>query len=416
MDLSEMSLINKMLQDLEGRRLEGDVVGAMHCQVRATPETKKIHVAWWIVLGLTLVLTGVISWFWGYKTSSAVVSAAQAPQLALKLAPSIQIPQPSAPQSQVVEEKSDSVPVAAAEATPAASEGGFDQVSNAAFAVQAKKDAASIPVAPASMQVSAKTANPVTVSTPPTVATHTVAAEKSLPVLAAMGKPSNEVLAKSGAVHHPAPKSEKTTEFDIPPNVSKQIKEPTPQQRAEEEYGRATVLLDQGKTSESMAALERALQFDPQHSVARQTLAGLLLEAKRQDDAIRKLRDGLALDKSHPALAMMLARLQVDKGELRPAVETLQRTLSYAADRADYHAFLAALLQREGRHKEAAEHYQTALRKFPQNGLWWMGIAISLQADNRLAEARDAFGRAKASNTLSPELLAFVDQKLSQLH
>jgi MSHA biogenesis protein MshN len=44
-----------------------------------------------------------------------------------------------------------------------------------------------------------------------------------------------------------------------------------------------------------------------------------------------------------------------------------------------------------------------------------MGLGISLQAANRLPDARDAFGRAKASNALSPELLAYVEQQLNQL-
>jgi MSHA biogenesis protein MshN len=207
----------------------------------------------------------------------------------------------------------------------------------------------------------------------------------------------------------------KPTEFDIPANVSKQVKELTHQQRAENEYRKATVLLQQARTSESIAALEQVLLLDPQHAAGRQTLVGLLLEVKRHDEAIRKLQDGLNIDKRQVGMAMMLARLQVEKGDLRPAIETLQRTLPDASERADYQAFLAALFQREARHKEAVDHYFLALRKSPQNGIWWMGLAISLQGENRLSEARDAFGRAKASSTLSPELSAFVDQKLTQL-
>ena len=44
-----------------------------------------------------------------------------------------------------------------------------------------------------------------------------------------------------------------------------------------------------------------------------------------------------------------------------------------------------------------------------------MGLGISLQAVNRNSEAQDAFRRARASNTLNPELQAFVDQRLKQL-
>jgi MSHA biogenesis protein MshN len=93
---------------------------------------------------------------------------------------------------------------------------------------------------------------------------------------------------------------------------------------------------------------------------------------------------------------------------------TLERSQSAAIDRADYHGFMAALLQREGRHREAIEHYRQALRR-TASAVWQMGLGISLQAENRFQEARDAFNRAKAANTLSPELQAFVDQRLRQL-
>jgi MSHA biogenesis protein MshN len=141
----------------------------------------------------------------------------------------------------------------------------------------------------------------------------------------------------------------------------------------------------------------------------------LLVEGKRQDEAIRRLQEGLELDARQAGLAMILARLQIEKNDVKAAVDTLQRTLPYAGERGDYLAFLAALEQRQGRHKDAIEHYLGALKGAPQNAVWWMGIGISLQADNRLAEARDAFGHAKAANTLSPKLQAFVDQKLAQL-
>ncbi len=99
---------------------------------------------------------------------------------------------------------------------------------------------------------------------------------------------------------------------------------------------------------------------------------------------------------------------------VRPSAR-LKEFCSYATDRADYQAFLAALLQRDSRNKEAAELYLQALQKSPQTGIWWMGLGISLQAESRVPEAQEAFSRAKASNSLSPELLAFVESKLKQL-
>jgi MSHA biogenesis protein MshN len=145
-------------------------------------------------------------------------------------------------------------------------------------------------------------------------------------------------------------------------------------------------------------------------------LVGLLLQGKSTDEAVRRAQEGLALDPSQFGLAMILARTQVELRDVKSALATLERSLPYATERADYQAFLAALLQRDKRDKEAIDHYVAALAKVPQNGVWWMGLGISLQAENRLPEAKEAFGRAKTSNTLTPELLAFVNQKLSQFH
>jgi MSHA biogenesis protein MshN len=184
-------------------------------------------------------------------------------------------------------------------------------------------------------------------------------------------------------------------------------------QRAEGEYRHALNALQDGRMTEAVAALEQALKLDPGHEAARQTLVGLLIEAKRSDEAIRQLQAALALDARQPALAMLLARLQIERGA--SGIDTLTRTLPYAGNNADYHAFLAGALQREQRNREAAEQYQAALRVVPGNGVWWMGLGMSLQAEKRNAEALEAFQRARASGALSAELLAFVERRLQQL-
>lgn len=396
-----MSLINKMLQDLEMRRADGVDLGAPHGQLRAAPEHRRIHVAWWLVLGLTLILTGVVSWLWGRETAPVAVMAqpiARAPQLALKLAPDLGPVQPSVSKNQAVKENPITAPAEAAAIVSSTGEVDVKTRPNS-FANQASR---SNPASASSIMPT-----PATAPAKPAIAV----VQPSMPAAqTALAVPHTVKEVAASTAH-----AEKPTDFDIPANVSKQIKELTPQQRAENEYRRATVLTQQGKVAEAIGALEQALQLDPLHSVARQTLVGLLLENKRQDDAIRKLQEGVNLDRTQPGLAMMLARLQVEKGELRPAIDTLQRTLPYAAERSDYQAFLAALFQRDGQHKNAVEHYVLALRNAPQNGLWWMGLGISLQAEGRSTDALDAFGRAKAANSLSPELAAFVDQKLNQL-
>jgi MSHA biogenesis protein MshN len=193
-------------------------------------------------------------------------------------------------------------------------------------------------------------------------------------------------------------------------------KQVTAQQRVENEYRRALAQLQDGRVSDAMLALQQTLQLDPRHQGARETLVRLLLEAQRPDEAARQLQLSLALDPKQPAQAMMLARLQLDKANGgAAALDTLMRSLPYAADSGEYQAFLAGVLQREQRYREASEHYQLALQAAPDNSVWWMGLGISLQADNHPAQARQAFERAKSLQTLSPQLQAFVERKLVQL-
>ena len=381
-----MSLINKMLQDLEQRRVDVTVGAAMHDHVRAVaPEPRRIHAAWWLVLLLAASLLAMSAWLWLRPAPQAVDPA----KLTLKLASGLRAVTLPAEQNSATE-----MSLAIPEPTPAAelktdtdTPAPSDQHSDSHGDQRSDQGSDQHGHPPSSKPV------------PPVVVNAAPASAPAVP------------LATPLRTTTPAPVA--------PVVLNKQVKDLTPQQRAENQYRRASSLLQQGKNADAMAELEQALQIDPLHAAARQTLVGLLLEVKRQDDAIRRLQEGLKLDADQPGLAMILARLQVEKGELRAALDTLQRSLPFAANRADYQAFLAALLQRDKQHKEAADHYVLALRNAPQNstqtGLWWMGLGISLQAENRVVEAKDAYGRAKASNALSAELQAYVDQKLSQL-
>lgn len=359
-----MSLINQMLQELDARRASVTGTETYGQQVRAVPDRRGMHPAWWVVLALAVVLCGLLAWIVLRPPVSGKVLEPNA-QLPLKL----------------------------------------DIDLNAAPAPAKKLP----PTEPAQKEVT------------PLPATDVSAVKNSVPFPPVPMAKETAPAAPAAPVKIASPMD--TSARNVPPNapevaalvmINKQVKELTPQQRAENEYRKSVALLQQGRQAEAGGSLEQALQLDPHHVAARQTLIGLLLDNKRQDEALRLAREGLELDSAQPGLAMILARLQVENGELRAAIDTLERTLAHA-DRADYHAFLAALLQRDDRHKQAAEHYRLALQKAPQNGVWWMGFGISLQADHRTAEAQDAFRRAKASNSLSPDLLGFVEARLVQL-
>ena len=194
-----------------------------------------------------------------------------------------------------------------------------------------------------------------------------------------------------------------------------QLKIISPQQRAENEFSKANQAAQEGRTNDALAGYEAALLIDSSHKAARRAWVSLLLGLKRNDDAEHVLQRGLKRDPHETSFAMLLARLQVERNDVPLALETLQKVLPYAEGQADYQAFVAALLQRQSRHEEAIAHYQIALKLVPNNGIWLMGMGISLQAMQRNADAREAYQRALASNSLSAQLQAFVQNKLKEL-
>ena len=194
-----------------------------------------------------------------------------------------------------------------------------------------------------------------------------------------------------------------------------QIKQFSTQQLQENEFRRATSLVQQGRSNEAYTAYETLLQRDASYDAARQAMVAIHLDNKRNADAERLLQEGLQNNIKNSGFAMLLARLQVERGALPLALETLHKTLPYAERQADYQAFIAALLQRQNNHLEAINHYQTAVQLTPNSGVWLMGLGISLNALKRNEEARDAFRRALNTGSLSADLQGFVEQRLKEL-
>ncbi|MGK5027279.1 tetratricopeptide repeat protein [Janthinobacterium sp. RB2R34] len=350
-----MSLINKMLQDLDARSKDGHGQGADTGGIRPVPERER-GLPRAVVFGGAAGLTAIaIALGWIYwkrpEVPPVLVNVAQAP---VPVPVSVPTPVPVR------------VPVVAAAPEPA-------------VVPQPEPMVEAAPAAAAPMAREFKASEPRRVAPKPV----TVAAVKPVPVVV-----------------------EKIIE-------GKQV---TPQQSIDNTYRRALGDLQDGRVDDAMNGLQRTLQRDPRHQGARETLVRLLLEAQRPDEAVRQLQQSLALDPKQPAQAMMLARLQLDRsGGGAAALDTLKRSLPFAGEHLDYRAFLAGVLQREQHYREAAEQYQLALQSAPDNSVWWMGLGIALQADNQAVQAKAAFERAKALQTLSPQLQAFVERKLVQL-
>lgn len=350
-----MSLINRMLQDLEQRRsTSGD--GSALAGVRAVaPHAREQRSIWWLVaLAVLLGVIAVLLWLLQQR-SSEPVHPLVAPIVTPAPAPNL-----------------DSLHLAAVPAKHRTTE----------------KKAVAIPV-----NAVQKSETPDDASAPTGLALSTKGVDEARQVTV---KTDNAT--KNIGVTGAAP-----------------VKQTSPQQQAEFSYQKAVALLQQGRVAEAQENLTESIRLAPDYAASRQALAGILVEQKQYAQAEQLLRDGLARAGNQPEFAMAMARIQVERGDGHAALETLQKYQQSAHNHGGYQAFLAALLQRQGQHKLAIEHYLTALRLSPTSASSLVGLGISLQAENHPTEAQEAFNRAKTSGNLTPELQGFVEQRLKQL-
>jgi len=392
-----MSLINKMLQDLDKRHAADGGGKTPTPQVRSVKSRRDWRrIGWEVGLGL-FVAVGWGGWVLYQIYPRPVVTdlAYQAKARRAELAVGLQqsaAPAPPVPVQAAAPQPQAEAATSTAAATPALSASGPAVTGN----IDMLKLATEIGTPFTETGVSKKPKAERKIVSPVATAPVTADSEKSAPTIVTSSKP-------------PSPRE------SGPSSIDKQIRVATPVERAEDEFRKATRLLNQGRVAEAIDGYKITLTQDARHVAARQALVGLLLESRRLDEAQQILQEGLSLNPDRSAYAMLLARIQVERGDVQGAHDMLNKHAGSAAGDADYHAFDAALLQRLGRYKEAIAGYQVALKLAPRAGLWWMGMGIAMQADKRDAEALDAFRRARAVGGLSPDMLAFVDQRLKQL-
>jgi len=459
-----MSLINKMLQDLDARgTTRADGVPPEIKTVSTSRERMPALRIAAISAGVLVALMGVAAWFvvptkgktyevqplpQALPAPVAVVKPEPAPVTVAEVAPAPE-PKPAAREEKPVETVAVPAPAPVEQPPPVRA-----AVDKAAPAAALKKEPAPAPVPAPAPAARARPASPAVLAEAPAEGSTTswaVASERAraeqdrlarrwkgeearLARLPASQRREGErklreeqahaaARAKTEAAWLAALKRKEAAGGSAPDGAAEaqppaaaargQGRVETGSQSAENAYRRALAHLQEGRVSEAISGLQAVLRANARHEAARQTLVSLLIENNRGDEAMTQLQQALTLDPRQPALAMLLARLQIERG--KSGIEVLLRTLPYAGSNGDYQAFLGGALQRQGRFREAAEQYQTALRTSPGNAVWWMGLGIALQGDKRNAEAADAFRQAKALGSLSPELQAFVERRLGQL-
>ena len=384
-----MSLINQMLKDLDARHASSEERGGLPPGVRPLPDLPPpssggMSGALWGALGGALVLlVGVGLWaFWAGPFSSHLAApAGKVPAVA-----------PAAP------------PVAAN--VPAPAPAAVSTAMLEAEPILKWDDTLSPQPATPSRPAEDQPAKAAAAASTPQKRN-----EGDKPLPGGKSEPLPTPVGKSSPLPLPPEKPQAVAQGDgaARGKIEKSLPGGSAQEHSDQEYRRAAGLVSQGRGSEAANVLRGVLRDNPGHGPSRQLLLKLLVDQRAFGEAIALLEEGLKQNPERLSWGLALARLQMEKGDGDAAWRTLQRLSAQGAASVEYHALTAAVLQRLGRHHEAADQYRAALSIAPNEGRWWLGLAMALEAEGNGAEAKKAFGTAKAMG-LPGELANYAEQ------
>ncbi|BAZ92574.1 uncharacterized protein FOKN1_0170 [Thiohalobacter thiocyanaticus] len=363
-----MSLVNQVLRDLDARREAQPLDAALEGLRSAPPATRSAHKAG-IALG-TLVLLGLVgtlAWVYLQPPQQSTVTS-ERPRPAAVEAP---VAQPALP------------------LRPAAD---ISALSSPAPATAVHAGAVVDNAHPASTGVSPSRAEPAVPTTP----SGTTAAEP--------------------ARHDATAPTAATAATAAIPNMRKTARPLSAAEVAEQHFAEGVAALEQGQWRLAERGLQAALQVDPDHLQARESLSGVLLYQGRQREAEQVLAAGLERRPLAPSLAQPYARLILDQGRDDAAIEVLETALVNAVNDADYLALLAGVYQRNQRYADADASYRSALSLAPQRAAWWLGLGLALEGSGELPRAAGAYRSAIENPGLNPDARRYAEQRLQRLN
>ena len=399
-----MSVINKMLRDLDARRAEGALpdlsrqvrTGVMQGAV-SVRERRRVVVLRWGTLLLLLLAAAATAWYW----QGDVDTPPAAPVMAPVVAPDALRQAAVTPQAEVVAPAAVQ-PVQAAAVTQAATPATPPSAA-AARAVPAQPIAAQTtkpvmaPVASsasAAQLPAASVAKPVPKAAPAAVIAAATPAAASAPVAAASARPATPAA--------PVPSGVEAGRAVGAPQAAAPVQAPT---------ASAAVA---GSTAQEGTAQPPRSRNALQESMAQ---AQGLWNAGSREAATSLMRDAVATaervqasDMELQQLVRELARMELAQGHGAAVLELLTRLEPRLAGQADLWAVRGNAAQRLGRHADAVQAYQQALKLRGNEQRWILGTAVSLAALGQMEAAARQTEQARALGPVNPEVLNYLRQ------
>ncbi|MDO6695527.1 tetratricopeptide repeat protein [Aliiglaciecola sp. 3_MG-2023] len=175
------------------------------------------------------------------------------------------------------------------------------------------------------------------------------------------------------------------------------------------------VALKRGDDRTAVKLLQKLVKVAPDNTAARKRLASMLFAQGEHEKANMSLQTGIDLYPGNLELRIMQARLYE---QMKKPVEGFEILMSHAVSAyqaPDYVAYRATLAQKVNRFEQARTDYQQLTKSQSANAKWWLGLAVVEERLGNMSGALDAYQNVKQLSQMSVEVEEFVEQRIRYL-
>lgn len=190
----------------------------------------------------------------------------------------------------------------------------------------------------------------------------------------------------------------------------------TSQQRSLQDYQDALELLNQNQVKPAIAKLRSAVKSAQNNEDAYELLVTLLIKNEQFNDATKVLNSAAKSFPKNQHFEQFRAYVLEQKGEAARALQVLLKSELPDIDQdPDCYAFIASLYQQQGQFILAAQLYNRLLKIQPSRAMWWVGLGIALESAGKQNAAQEAYRRAITFSDLPSAVSSFVSGKIKKL-
>ena len=418
-----MSVVNKMLKDLEAR----DGVEQQQARYQA-PQKKSVSALTIVVILLVIVTIALAVW----------VLLNPAPSLSSAALPSESMAITDTDEVSLTEQSPAILPTSltasAQPSTTSADQGSAEKES--AEKVSSEKESADKVSAKASISQNDDTNKPQNLSKPMQTSAQVAQDTSSEKAKATEGEYLKSPRAASDASINPtfnpdnspsgifvaktvskSVDSLKTAESAPVPRFSKQIDNNKNAPAIEEQVRLA---LDNNDYNTAIGLMQQKVQSHPTDIGAKKKLASLLFASGQVEKAQALLQRMLVNSPDDHSVRLMLSRLYVKQGLTTLAIESANGAVSSPRNPLSIEllSFRANLLQQHGEFDKSLNDYLVLTKRRPLEPKWWLGAAISADSLHQSALAFHAFSQVvkiDTQQTLSPDVHHYAQERMARL-